>query len=108
RAAAAPPLRDPCIFPAARVRAAHGEPRRAGGQHRSHRMTSQPRQSPAQSGIHRQKGTPVADRALHTLSDTATDPAQNAVDEPTQRIPRALIDNLDTPPGSAIEDAPRE
>jgi hypothetical protein len=72
-------------------------------------MTSQPRQSPAQPGIHRQKGTPVADdRALRTLSDTATDPAQNAVDEPTQRIPRALIDNLDIPPGSAIEDAPRE
>jgi len=68
---------------------------------------------PDHTGTHRQKGTPVADdRAPHALpdtppntpadtaADTAADtvsaPAENAVDGPTQRIPRSVIDTLDT------------
>jgi methylase of polypeptide subunit release factors len=64
------------------------------------------------SGTHRQKGTPVADdRFPRTLSDTAFDPVadhgNNPDDGPTQRIPRAVIDDLhpttDVPPERAID-----
>src|SRR5881394_914565 len=76
-------------------------------------MTSVSKPNPAQPATSRQEGTPVADhRTLQTLPATAADPAQDAVDETTQRIPRALIETLDTPPGgtpnSAVDDAARE
>ncbi|MBV9844311.1 MAG: site-specific DNA-methyltransferase [Kutzneria sp.] len=70
---------------------------------------------PDHTGTHRQKGTPVADdRAPHALPDTPADTvsaaAENAVDGPTQRIPRVVIDTLDTATTSAgvIDDAGRE
>jgi hypothetical protein len=44
------------------------------------------------------------DRALQALSDTSTAPARYAVDELTQRIPRAVIDDLDTPTGATPEE----
>lgn len=72
---------------------------------------------PDHTGTHRQKGTPVADdRAPHALPDTpahtVSAPAANAVDGPTQRIPRAVIDTLDTATDSTAvgvtDDAGRE
>jgi DNA methylase len=72
---------------------------------------------PDHTGTHRQKGTPVADdRAPHALPDTpahtVSAPAENAVDGPTQRIPRAVIDTLATATASTsagvTDDAVRE
>jgi hypothetical protein len=67
-------------------------------------MTSVPTPTPAQlaqPGHHRQEGTPVADdRSPHTLpdasSDTASAPEPNAVDAPTNQLPRAVDDDRDT------------
>jgi hypothetical protein len=64
-------------------------------------MTGAPISNPEHTGHHRQEGTPVADdRFPHALPDTPADTvptaAENAVDGPTQRIPRAVIDDLDT------------
>ncbi|EHR48343.1 DNA modification methylase [Saccharomonospora marina XMU15] len=70
--------------------------------------------NPAQPGDHRQEGTPVADdRFPRALSNAVTAPApareENPVDEPTQRVPRALIDDLDgttgTPPVRVADDS---
>jgi DNA methylase len=68
-------------------------------------MNNAPVPNPAHPGHHRQEGTPVAnDRVPRALPDTTTGPAtdhvENAVDEPTQRIPRAVIDNLDSTTGA--------
>lgn len=80
-------------------------------------MNSVPIPNPAQPGTRRQEGTPVAvDRMSHARTDTPADtvsaPAQYAVDEPTQRLPRAVIDDLDTSTGTAptgvTDDAARE
>ena len=80
-------------------------------------MTSAPIPNPAQPGTHREEGTPVADdRVPHALPNASTDPvsarAENAVDGPTQRIPRAVIDGhdatSDTAPEGTIDDAARE
>ncbi|SES36378.1 TRM11 family SAM-dependent methyltransferase [Actinokineospora terrae] len=53
----------------------------------------------AHPGLHRQEGTPVTHDATH---QPATEPSATTAaavgDEPTQRIPRALIAALDTPP----------
>jgi DNA modification methylase len=53
----------------------------------------------AHPGLHRQEGTPVTHDATHqpTTEPSATTAAAVG-DEPTQRIPRALIAALDTPP----------
>ncbi|NUT51438.1 MAG: site-specific DNA-methyltransferase, partial [Saccharothrix sp.] len=53
----------------------------------------------AHPGPHRQEGTPVTHDATHqpTAEPSATT-AATVGDEPTQRIPRALITALDTPP----------
>jgi hypothetical protein len=80
-------------------------------------MTSAKGPNAAQPGHHRQEGTPVADnRVPRALSDTATGPAraqvENPEDGPTQRIPRATIDELDatvsTPPERATDDSARD
>ena len=79
-------------------------------------MTSVPTPNPAQPGTHRQEGTPVAeDRAPHTLPDTPADTVsaavENAVDGPPQRLPRAVVDDLDTAtdtPERVTDDAARE
>jgi hypothetical protein len=87
-------------------------------------MTSAQVPEPAQPGIHRQEGTPVADdRALHALpetpadtpadapadtpADTASAPAENAVDVPANRIPRAVIATASTS-ADVTDDAGRE
>jgi hypothetical protein len=78
-------------------------------------MTNVPPPNPAQPGPHREEGTPVADdRAPHTLPDTPADtvpaPARNAGDGPPQRLPRAVVDDLDTAttPEGVTDDAARE
>ncbi|MEC3974965.1 TRM11 family SAM-dependent methyltransferase [Amycolatopsis sp. H20-H5] len=77
-------------------------------------MTGATTPNPAQPGTHRQEGTPVADdRAPHTLPDTPADTVsaavENAVDGPTQRLPRAVPDDLDsTTPAGVTDDAARE
>jgi hypothetical protein len=73
-------------------------------------MTSAQVPNPAQSGRHRQEGAPVADdRFPRALSDTAlapaANPAENAVDRPTQRISRAVIEGLDGTMGTLPEHA---
>ncbi|ROP37337.1 TRM11 family SAM-dependent methyltransferase [Saccharothrix texasensis] len=75
-------------------------------------MTSAQVPNPAQPEDHRREGTPVADdRFLRTPSDSTTGPAtdlvENAVDGPTRRIPRAVIDDLDDT-SSAAGDAERD
>jgi hypothetical protein len=76
-------------------------------------MTSSPVPNPADPGCHRQKGTPVADnRSPHTpttgISATARAGAETSgdtpVDEATQRIARAIVDDLDPQAGSAHGD----
>jgi hypothetical protein len=71
-------------------------------------MNNAPTPNPAPSGHHREEGTPVAEnRLLHALPDTSADtpvdPAdtmsassENTVDAPTQRLPRATINDVDT------------
>jgi hypothetical protein len=64
-------------------------------------MTSTPIPHSARTQHHPQEGTPVADErdpnALPaTATNAASDPADASLDEPTQRLPRALIDALDT------------
>jgi DNA modification methylase len=71
-------------------------------------MTSAPIPNPVHPGSHRQEGTPIANEQLpHTLIDTSTDSAsthtENPVDDPTQRIPRAAIDNPDNTPDGTTE-----
>jgi SAM-dependent methyltransferase len=70
-------------------------------------MTATPNPAPnddfAHPGPHRQEGTPVTHDATHrpTAGSFAASSAPTAAavgDEPTQRIPRALIAALDTPP----------
>ncbi|WP_193441298.1 TRM11 family SAM-dependent methyltransferase [Actinosynnema sp. ALI-1.44] len=77
-------------------------------------MTAAQTPHPTRSGHHRQKGTHVADNHFpRALFDTAATPArtyaENPVDGPTLRIPRALIDDLDgttgTPPEGATDDS---
>jgi hypothetical protein len=76
-------------------------------------MTSSPVPNPAHPGQHRQEGTPVAhDRSLHAPTDTSStttpDGAETSgdvlVDGTTQRIARAVIDDLDPPTGSVHGD----
>ena len=76
-------------------------------------MTSAPVPNPAHPGHHRQEGTPVADnRTSHTpttgISATARAGAETSgdtpVDEATQRIARAMVDDLDPQAGSAHGD----
>ena len=77
-------------------------------------MTHAQVSNPAQPGDHSQEGTTVADdRIPPALSDTCTNSAparaENMVDGPTQRVPRALIDDLDgttgTPPERVADDS---
>ncbi|MFD0204248.1 MULTISPECIES: TRM11 family SAM-dependent methyltransferase [Saccharothrix] len=58
-----------------------------------------PNDALAHPGLHRQEGTPVTHDATHqpTTEPSATTAAAVG-DEPTQRIPHALIAALDTPP----------
>ncbi|ALG06936.1 TRM11 family SAM-dependent methyltransferase [Kibdelosporangium phytohabitans] len=73
-------------------------------------MTVAPIANPAQPGHHRQEGTTVADNPFpRALSDTAVTPdrthAEHPVDGPTQRVPRAVIDDLDGTTGTPPEGA---
>jgi hypothetical protein len=73
-------------------------------------MTSAQVPNPAQPGHHRQEGTTVADdRFPRALPDTATAPVanlpENAVDGPTRRISRAVIEGLDGTTGTPPEQA---
>jgi hypothetical protein len=68
-------------------------------------MTSIPVPNPAHPGHHRQEGTPVADdRSPHAPSATTHGAAETSgdtvLDDTTQRIPHAVIDDLDPPTGS--------
>jgi DNA methylase len=72
-------------------------------------MTSIPVPNPAHPGHHRQEGTPVADdHSLHTPSATTHGAAETSgdtvLDDTTQRIPHAVIDDLDPPTGSTHGD----
>jgi SAM-dependent methyltransferase len=68
-------------------------------------MTGTPTPHPAHPGSHRasdsEEGTPVADDRTPTtpprrVADPATAPAETVADAPTVRVPRAVIDALDT------------
>ncbi|PWW53143.1 DNA methyltransferase [Actinokineospora spheciospongiae] len=65
---------------------------------------------PTHPGAHRQEGTPVADdrTPLSPVPEPSPGHADASVDGPTQRIPRAVIDDLDTttavPPTDMVED----
>ncbi|CRK55152.1 hypothetical protein [Alloactinosynnema sp. L-07] len=66
-------------------------------------MTTTPNPAPnddfAHPGPHRQEGTPVTHDATHQpAAESSATTAAAVGDEPTQRIPRALIAALDTPP----------
>jgi SAM-dependent methyltransferase len=72
-------------------------------------MTSIPVPNPAHPGHHRQEGTPVADdRSLHAPSATTHGAAETYGDtvpgDTTQRIPHAVIDDLDPPTGGTHGD----
>jgi hypothetical protein len=71
-------------------------------------MTGAPIPHSAHPGSHRQEGTRMAnERPPHALTDTSTDPAsthtENPVDDPTQHISRAAIDNSDITPDGTIQ-----
>lgn len=73
-------------------------------------MTGATTPSPTNPEHHRQKGTPVAhERLPHTITNPAPRCAENPAEAPTQRIPRAVTDDLDTATADrAIEDAAPE
>ena len=76
-------------------------------------MTSVPTPKPTQPGTHREEGTTVADdRAPHALpnspSGTVSATEQNTVDGSAQRLSRAVVDDLDTPPEGVADDGARE
>lgn len=61
-------------------------------------MTSASIPNPTPSGTDRQEGTPVApDRVPHVQPDPVAPPIGNPGDGQTKRIPRAVLDDLDTP-----------
>ncbi|KOX19250.1 SAM-dependent methyltransferase [Saccharothrix sp. NRRL B-16348] len=76
-------------------------------------MTSGPIPNPTQTPTACQEGTPVADvHLVRTASDTRVGPARacigSAVDGPTRRVARAVVDGVDTTPDRSAECAVAE
>ncbi|WP_202919374.1 TRM11 family SAM-dependent methyltransferase [Saccharothrix deserti] len=62
-------------------------------------MNDAPNSDLTHPGPHRKEGTPVThDATTPPTADPSTDTVGGSLDEPTERIPRALITALDTPP----------